>query len=272
MKKLDFRFAIIFICLAIVLFVATSAVFSCAVAYAEDGTDVIMAPVSDLTGNQYSSVSTLKVLAFGEYEAIYIPQSYYLTDPQPFGTDAGRYMVNYCGTTFILETDNLTTAKVSFADGVSPYPDVRIFLKENADVSITGVVITNDYTVKLLGYNQLGTKIYVRATLDNKNYYGFVDVNDVQTFNVPYHKIAQAERDAIIAQIPQPNPAAGDIIPNTSLALRIVLIIGIAVPAVLIAFLLFKPSKNSKRTVMNNQRNSEIDYDEPRQNNERRRR
>lgn len=272
MKKLDFRFAVILICLAVVLFVAMSAVFSCAVAYAEEAIDVIAAPVSDLTGNQYSSVSTLKLLAFGEQEAIYIPQSYYLTNPQPFGEDDGRYMVSYCGTTFILETDNLTTSKVSFAEGVSPNPDVRVFLAESANVSIAGVPITNDYTIKLLGYNQNGTKIYVRATLDNKNNYGFIDVSEVQPFNVPYHPIAQAERDAIIAQIPQPDPSAGDIIPNTSLALRIILIIGIAVPAVIIAVLLFKPSKNSKRTVMNNQRGSDIDYDEPQQNEERRRR
>lgn len=67
---------------------------------------------------------------------------------------------------------------------------------------------------------------------------------------------------------PAPDPEKGDIIPNTSLALRIILIIGIAVPAIIIAILLFKPSKNDRtqgKSVMRSERRkNDFDYDSSR--------
>lgn len=265
-QKFNLAFTIVLICLVAVLCASTVAVLSCSVAYAYDGEEqeVILAPISNLVGNQYAGVSTLKVLAFGEQEAIYLPESYYLCNPQKFGVDSGRYVVDYCGTSFLLEVDELQTTQVAFAEGISPYPDVRLTITEGQSVLLNGINITNDYTIKLIGFNQGGSKVYVSATLDNRTQYGFIERDVLALFSMPYHAISQAERNEILAQRPTPNPDEGDIIPNTSLALRIVLIIGIAIPAIIIAILLFKPSKNNKRTVMNSKRKTDYDYDEPR--------
>lgn len=104
--------------------------------------------------------------------------------------------------------------------------------------------------------------------LDGDALFGFAPRDSFEDFVVPYHPITQAERDRLINSKPAPDPEKGDIIPNTSLALRIILIIGIAVPAIIIAILLFKPSKNDRtqgKSVMRSERRkNDFDYDSSR--------
>lgn len=60
----------------------------------------------------------------------------------------------------------------------------------------------------------------------------------------------------------------GNFTSNTSVGLRIVIIIGIAIPAILIVILLFKPSKNERRYSKNSVRSGrgrdDFDYDDSR--------
>lgn len=264
MKNINIKFAITLICLAVVLFLATWVIFSCTpTAYADSEVEVVLAPVSNLKDNATAGVSTLKLNHKGTSEDIYIPESYYIKDIRKIEFLADFYSVSYCDTEFYYMGTDLKTTTVSFADGVNPSPDVRLTLKDDVTATIEGALVTNDYTIKLIGYNQSGTQVYVRATINDNSYYGFVPVDSFKPFTVPYHPIAQAERDELIADIPEPVIPGGDIVPNTSLALRIILIIGIAVPAVIIALLLFKPTKSTKR-MLNNKRKDEYDYDDPR--------
>lgn len=264
MKNINIKFAITLVCLAVVLFLATLVIFSCTpIAKAESEVEVVLAPVSNLKDNAYAGVSTLKIRSYDIDEDIYIPESYYLSNPSKVPGRKDRYFVDYCGTQFVLEDADLQTTTVSFAESVSPNPDVRLTIKDDATVTVEGTTITNDYTIKLVGYNHDGSQIYVRATLNDGSLYGFVPTDSFVPFNVPYHPIAQAEREELLADIPEPIIPGGEIVPNTSLALRVILIIGIAVPAVIIALLLFKPSKSTKR-MLNNKRKDEYDYDDPR--------
>ncbi len=267
MKNINIKFAITLICLAVVLFLATLVIFSCTpIAKADSEIEVAQAPVSNLKGNEFAGVSTLKLNRSDTPEDIYIPESYYVTDIQKMEFLENGYSVRYCDENFYYIGSPLQTATVSFKEGVSTNPDVRLMLKDGVNVTVQGAVLTNEYTIKLIGYNQDASQVYVRATINDHSYYGFAPIDSFQPFNVPYHPIAQAERDKLATDIPEPTIPGGDIVPNTSLALRVILIIGIAVPAVIIALLLFKPSKSTKR-ILNNKRKDEYDYDDPRRRN-----
>lgn len=238
------------------------------IVYAESTQEVVYAPVSDLENNEYAGVSTIKLIYGTQY--FYIPESYYVSDitigPMSFCS------VKYCGfNDFYIETtdDELNTTTVTFADDVSPSPDVLLSLKEGIQIKLGEEDVTNEYTIKLLGYGvEDASQIFIVAFKDGTPYFGFASRDSFENFVVPYHPIAQAERDELLASKFVPDPDNGDIIPNTSLSLRIILIIGICVPAVIIAFLLFKPSKaertQGKNTLHKNRSRGEFDYDSPR--------
>ena len=237
------------------------------IAYADSTQEVLIAPVSNLEGNAYAIASALE-LTNGD-DTFLIPESYYISEISQKTAVPQYYQVKYCGMNFYFKAESRPqTSTVTFSDGVSLSPDVRLTLTAES-LSLSGIEITSDYTIKFLGYHPTDTtQIYVVAMFDGSSYCGFASRDSFEEFAVPYHPIAQAERDRLIASKPEPDPDKGDIIPNTSLALRIVLIIGIAVPAIIIAILLFKPSKNDRsqgKSVMRKERGrNEFDYDSTR--------
>ena len=237
------------------------------IAYADSTQEVLVAPVSNLEGNEYAVASALE-LTSGD-DTFLIPESYYISEISQKTAVPQYYQVKYCGMSFYFKAETRPqTSTVTFSDGVSLSPDVRLTLTAES-LSLSGIEITSDYTIKFLGYHPTDTtQIYVVAMLDGSTYCGFASRDSFEEFAVPYHPIAQAERDRLIASKAEPDPDKGDIIPNTSLALRIVLIIGIAVPAIIIAILLFKPSKNDRsqgKSVMRKERGrNEFDYDSAR--------
>lgn len=237
------------------------------IAYADSTQEVLVAPVSNLEGNAYAVASTLE-LTNGD-DTFLIPESYYISEISQKTAVPQYYQVKYCGMNFYFKAESRPqTSTVTFSDGVSLSPDVRLTLTAES-LSLSGIEITSDYTIKFLGYHPTdATQIYVVAMFDGSSYCGFASRDSFEEFAVPYHPIVQAERDRLIASKPEPDPDKGDIIPNTSLALRIVLIIGIAVPAIIIAILLFKPSKNDRsqgKSVMRKERGrNEFDYDSTR--------
>lgn len=239
------------------------------IAYADSTQEVLVAPVSNLEGNAYAGASALQ-LTSGD-DTFLIPESYYISEISQKAAVPQYYQVKYCGMSFYFKAESRPqTSTVTFSDGVSLSPDVRLTLTAES-LSLSGIEIkrTSNYTIKFLGYHPTDiTQIYVVAMLDGSPYCGFASRDSFEKFTVPYHPIAQAERDRLIASKAEPDPDKGDIIPNTSLALRIVLIIGIAVPAIIIAILLFKPSKNDRsqgKSVMRKERGrNEFDYDSTR--------
>ena len=266
MKKVTLIISSIVLCVALALTVLAGVLLPCTIAYAASEKDVILATVSNLEGNEYPVASTIVLKnQDGEFA---IPESYYVTNmSKAFGN---TFSVNYCGQSFYLTLDdaNIPTSKVTFDDGVLPYPDITLTIVGESLV-LNGNTITNDYTIKFLGYHLTdGAQIFVMATYDGNTVYGFAQKDAFNAFVVPYHPIAQAERERIISSKLPPEPKSGDIVPNTSLALRIVLIIGIALPAVIIVVLLFKPSKNDvsggKNQLRRARKKDEFDYDSSR--------
>lgn len=245
------------------------------IVYAESTQEVVYAPVSDLENNEYAGASSIKIKA-SSGATFYIPESYYLSDITLLApiddTNESMYSVSYCGTTFFVQFEGTPqTSSVTFADGVFTSPNVLLVPKEGAAIIYNeeAKALTTEHTIRFLGYHtEDSTKIFIVATKDGTSLFGFANRDDFENFVVPYHPIAQAERDELLASKHTPDPDNGDIIPNTSLTLRIILIIGICVPAVIIAFLLFKPSKaertQGKNTLHKNRTRDDFDYDSPR--------
>lgn len=272
MKNTIFIISVIVLCIALACCMLGILLLPMKIAYAESTQDVVYAPVSDLENNEYAGASTLKLIhSKGE---IYIPESYYVSNISAPITidDKGTlmYSVLYCGEIFYIKTEtSIQPTTITFQDDVSPFPNVTLILKEDALLFIDNVEITSDYTIKLLGYGANDPNlVFVSAIYNGDKHFGFITIDNLEPFVVPYHPIAQAERDAILASKYQPDPDNGDIVPNTSLSLRIILIIGICVPALIIAFLLFKPSGNDrtqgKNTLRKSRKRDEFDYDSSR--------
>lgn len=258
----------IVLCVALALAILAGVLLPCSIAYASSEKEAVLATVSNLEGNAYPMAST--VALYLEGDGFYIPESYYVTDVKKVtAIDITYYTVTYCGKEFSCKDSSLSSvSKVSFDDDVSPYPDVALTVV-GENLVLNGKTVTNDYTIKFLGYHLTDdSQIFVMATHDGDTIYGFAAKDSFNAFVIPYHPIAQAERERILESKKPAEPKSGDILPNTSLALRIVLIIGIAVPAIIIVILLFKPSKNDRSAGNNRLRRSrrrdEFDYDSSR--------
>lgn len=266
-KKILLTLALVLTSVALSVCVLMGILLPYSIAYADSTQNVLIAPVSNLEGNAYASPSTLE-LTNGD-ETFLIPESYYICNISEKPAVPQYYQVSYSGFDFYYKAqERPSTSTVTFKDDQTLYPDVRLTAKTET-LTLSGVEITSDYTVRFLGYHTTdSTQIYVVAILDGNSIFGFVSRDSFEDFVVPYHPITQAERDRLINSKPAPDPEKGDIIPNTSLALRIILIIGIAVPAIIIAILLFKPSKNDRsqgKSVMRTERRkNDFDYDSSR--------
>lgn len=273
-KNVQKKFFSIFVLTAFCALCVCAAILLCAptqIAFADDGARYLMAPVGNLTGNEYAGSSTIKL--WYSNVSFYIPESYYVEwlSDEPQVLDL--YSVRYAGmdNTFFMQIaadeQKPATQSIVFDDDVLPYPDTRLNVPDGTTVVVNNQEFDNSATIKLLGYNDDATKVFVSATKDGTTRFGMVDKTSFADFNVPYHPISQAQRDAILSK-PEPNPDNGDIIPNTSVALRVIIIIGIAIPGVLIVILLFKPSKHdvrtSKKVMRNQRRKEEFDYDDAR--------
>ena len=277
MKKTLIKFSSVIFALLMLLAVCTALFAPVGIASADDteNTDIVKTkvieaptPESHLESNQYAGISTLKLVTGND--EVYIPESYFVLDKgimNEYNPDI--HVVEYAGHEFYLMGEP-TVTEITVADGELLFPNVFLKLKNEEPVRIGFVNITNDYTIKFLGYNESGTNIYVSASIgSNTPIPGFIPKDSVEPFEVPYQTRTQAKYDEMHA--PPPNTPIiedGHFAPNTSVALRVIIIIGIAIPTVLIVLLLFKPSKNdrkySKNSVRNTRSRDEFDYDDSR--------
>lgn len=259
------------------LIITVSAVFAVSaplsVANADSAVSVIKAPVANLEGNPSAGKSTLKLIQPNGSKAVYVPESYFVEythgDKKPLG--GKMYEVSYAGKTFYVEGEP-SVSSVTVGDDELLFPNVQLTVKDGETLSVlNGILdVTNDYTIKFLGYGEDGTELFVSvANEDSSPIYDFIPAEKVNAFTVPYQHKTQVERDELLAsKVEPPIFDGGNITPKTSVALRIIIIIGIAIPAVLIAILLFKPSKNerrySKNSVRSDRARDDFDYDDSR--------
>lgn len=244
--------------------------------------------VKDLEHNEYAGNSEIAVRDFNTDEILfYLPESYYLTEVEEVhgkfkGQSIDYYTFKYMG--FYFNMDNMSPCidyeynlyveeVVTFRADEDMYPNVNLHLNENGQTIWldSQTVLTNDFTIKFVGFgvpSEEGEKIedyfYVSATKDGETKYTTVPKSLFVNSTVPYQERTQTEREELLAKKAS-EPKAGDLVPNTSKMLRIILIVGICVPAALIMFLLFKPTKDGrKKTVSNERSRDEFDYDERR--------
>lgn len=237
-------------------------------------TDCIKIAPSDLEHSAYAGSTSIVVKDLDTDNVMfYLPESYFLTNVEHrriaaanfdyysfsyMGLDTSKWYVEYNAST----TVQTVTLKVD----ENPYPDVLLTLKDGGEtIWLDGSnPLTNDYTIKFIGFNATGDEFYVSATKDGLTKFTMVDRLLFVESNIPYQARTQAEREKLLEEIAK-TPKTGDIVPNTSKILRIILIIGICIPAALIVFLLFKPSKGSRRQSVSRERaRDEFDYDNSR--------
>lgn len=271
MKKIALTISSILLCVFLAIAILAGMLLTCSIAYAQDSQDVVVAPVSNLEGNATAGKSA--IILSNDFGKFYVPESYYVTDisDRPVVVGTYFYTVNYCGEQFYYEaTGTIQKQSIVFPDGISPYPDINLTIANGGSLLLESTSVNNaDYTIKFLGYSiDDDNKIFIMAIRDGNSVCGFAQRSIFESFTVPYHPLAEAERNRILDSKLPPEPEKGDIIPDTSLALRIVLIIGIAVPTVIIVLLLFKPSKKDRAYGTNQLRRSksrdEFDYDSSR--------
>ena len=273
MKKTLIKFSSVIFAMLMLIAVSTALFAPVGTASADDTdtvtVDVIKAPVSNLEGNETATGSALKLIfeSISETRAIIIPESYFVEYEGPDFAD--YHKVSYAGENFYFNGEPSVT-KIIVASGEQLTPNVTLTLKDGAEVSINRRPITSEFVIKFLAYCDNGTEIYVSATSENTSVKGFIPLDSVNPFIVPYQSRTQTEREELLASKAEQPPIIedGHFTANTSVALRIIIIIGIAIPAILIVILLFKPSKNERRYAKNSVRSTrgrdEFDYDDSR--------
>ena len=283
MKKFVFKKAAVILTVAIallgVLAMALLIYVPAFTAYADSEeetvtTRCIKISASDLEHNAYSKASNIAVKDLDTDNIVfYMPSSYFLTNVEYRKIarfDFEYYSFSYAGLDtskwYIDYSEDLNIETVTFSASESPFPDVRLTLIDNGAVIYldNDTILTNDFTIKFIGFDETGDEFYVSATKDAVTKYAMVSKSLFTDSYIPYQARTQAEREALLKEIAS-TPKAGDIVPNTSKTLRIILIIGICIPAVLIVVLLFKPAKGSRPNGVAKERShGEFDYDERR--------
>lgn len=244
----------------------------------EESLGYIKANVSNLEDNEFAQAGTVAICEKNGAREFLIPESYYVLVIDKILNSF--YRVKYFGQEFYIDINSHTALVPSadaFDEGETYYPEVELTLAEGVELSsLEGVdsslkKLDPTYTINFLGYAadpETPDLVYIMATSeDGATLLGFIPKSAFEAFDVPYQARAQREREELLAQKEQlkPAPGPGDLpAPEGSLALKIVLIIGICVPAVLIVILLFVPSrKNDSLRKTRGSSHDGTDYDNP---------
>jgi hypothetical protein len=243
------------------------------VASADSQHGYIYASPTDLENSETPKISTIAVYDNNSSALMfYLPESYYLSVTGAF---LGQYyFVEYMGFEGYVNQADVANSVIAAGampadDALEPRADFRLI--PSAPLTLEGQEVTADWRIRLLGYKDAET-LFVNAQYNSENIYATAPVSAFNPFLLPYNTTAGNQRASILAQreaerAQAEQDKADDLKDGkTGDALRILLIVGIAVPAVIIIFLLFRPSKNarsydkvSKKTV----KAGRADYDRP---------
>lgn len=275
--------AIALILFALTLTACAFAPASGGTAYAADNEFYICVSPSDgvLAANETAQPSDIEVHA--DSASFYLTQGYYYKAVK-YGADiyildsslgAGCYIQG------AIPEDALLTSLPAGATAANALPDVTLTLADGAELTLSNLVSvsssdTKGYTFKFLGWSDYSASDGTRTlafSADNgagEPLFCTAGESSFNAFTVPWHPVAAAEREALLAPETPEDTDDGDLTAGTpSTTLRIVLIIGIAVPALLIVFLLFKPTSDKNRGYdrgrsMRRDNRRGIDYDRER--------
>lgn len=253
-------------------------------AYAADNEFYICVSPSDgvLAANETAQPSNIEVHA--DSASFYLTLGYYYK--------AVRYGENIyildsslgvrCYIQGAIPEDSLLVSLPEGATEADAIPDVTLTVADGATLTLSNLDIvtssdTKGYVFKFLGWSDYSSSDGERMlafSADNgttvKSLVCTAEASSFNAFTVPWHPVAAAEREALLAPETPEDTDDGDLTAGTpSTTLRIVLIIGIAVPALLIVFLLFKPTSDKNRGYdrgrsMRRDNRRGIDYDRER--------
>ena len=159
-------------------------------------------------------------------------------------------------------------------------PDVTLTLAAGKSVTLPNYITVRpedeDYTFRFLGWTEEDADgergiVFAADGPTGATLFGTAEADTFLPFTVPWHPLDEARRQTLITPTPSDDAVPDDLTGGEpSDALRIILIIGIAVPALIIVFLLFKPSSDRRRpderrrTVRGSDTRGGIDYDRER--------
>jgi len=227
------------------LIIVIGASFAPTITYADDTAAKALATDQQLLDNEYAFKSDIKLTKGSSEMDFYIPVSYYVFNPTL--VIANYYQVTYLGETYYIDGSSINAEQITKEDGVEYYPNVTLTIKDESNVTISGTQIDNTYEITFFGYNEDSSKIFVKAVNQDTTKFGFINKEDLNPFNVPYQVTTQAARDILVAQKAEQDAIdAGYFKTNTSYALRIIIIVVIAIPLVIFTLFIFKRNKNIK--------------------------
>jgi hypothetical protein len=241
------------------------------VAVADDAVSYVYIAPADLKNNEFAGQTQVAVKDNGNGETLfYLVESYYYPVVKQITLGTTYYTLDIQGVDAVVMAEDTmiidTLPSGANADNILPQ---SLLLKEGITLSIKGQTIdTRDgWTVKLIGVNDVN--FFVQCSKDDITVCGSALKDNFTSANVQYHPIALAEREGLLNQTPDNGTIGGNNSTDKSVILRIVLIIGIAVPAIIIAIMIFKPGRASERTnydrhAMRTRREEEMDYDRDR--------
>ena len=240
------------------------------VAQADETISYICIEPADLEKNEYAGATSVAVIGEDGSPLFYLIEGYYYpVKTQPIG-DKKFYLLRIDGVSenAYIET---TIEPISLPSGATKENSLpgNLLLKENVTISLDGQTVDTrqGWTVKLIGIKD--NDFFVQASKDDTVICGLVAKDNFTMSNVAHHPVFQAKREGLLNATPEDEITS--LTPNTdkSVILRIILIIGIAVPAIIIAIMIFKPGRASAKTnydrhAMRTRREEEMDYDRER--------
>ncbi len=246
--------------------------YSSSVAFADDNDLYAYVAPSNLTGSECAEKSAVPVYPTTgiKIAMFYLIESYYYPVVETNFTNE-IMMLDLDGLDAYIDVKDLPTAPARNS-AVSSDNALPSAINTNGGVQIGGVTVNSaeGWTVKPIGLTDDG--FFVQAMKDSQIVFGAAPKTAFIQNAIPYHPIAQAERDSLVAETPaDESEESVSSSSKSSVALRVVLIIGIAIPAVIIAILLFKPRRNDrsyddKREM---RKREQVDYDRDREYHER---
>ena len=240
------------------------------IAQADESVSYVCIEPTDLEKNEYAGATPVAVIGEDGSTLLYLIEGYYYPVITQSIGGKNYYFLRVEGVSNNAYVDS-TVAPISLPSGATKENALpgNLLLKENVTISLDGQTVDTrqGWTVKLIGIKD--NDFFVQASKDDTVICGLVAKDNFTMSNVAHHPVFQAKREGLLNATPEDEITS--LTPNTdkSVILRIILIIGIAVPAIIIAIMIFKPGRASAKTnydrhAMRTRREEEMDYDRER--------
>ena len=264
-KSIKISFIIIF-CLAIAVLAFFVAFKTTDVAFAEGNGYYYL---KQTTQSKTAVSSSMEFKNADGTSLFKIPETYYVKIEEINSDSISVSYMGLAGT--IKKVEGLTPVTTTAISNVAitennAYPVIE--LKPTGDqIAYTNMndvetsVDSNIVKVYFMGEAMDGANIYVKFVTDDNSFYGYANKSIFESFSISSN---QEVIDAINNANASPMSKATNT--NNSKALRVILIIGLIIPAIVIALLIFIPRKSEQydKARMHGKKTSFIDYDKTR--------